>query len=69
MDEYDKALEILKTNCDANGIATGHVDDGQMFMFSRDFINDLVVQLNDSSKGHVLIFVQKNKPIPRESMS
>jgi precorrin-6B methylase 2 len=69
MDEYDKALEILKANCEAFGVSTANVSDGQVFMFSKEFIWDLVKQLNDSDKNHVLIFVQKSKPIPRESMS
>lgn len=63
------ALEILKANCAAFGVATANMQDGQIFMFSRDFIRDLVMQLNDSDKNHVLIFVQKSKPVPRESMS
>ena len=69
MDEYDEALELLKANTEAFGIATAKVDDGQIFMFSKDFIWDLVKRLNDGDKDKILIFVKKATTPPRESLS
>ena len=69
MDEYDEALQHLQDTVSVFGVATVKVDDGQIFMFSRDFIRDLVMKLNDGDKDKVLIFVKKSVKPTRESLS
>ena len=69
MDEYDDALELLKVNTEAFGVATVKVDDGQMFMFSREFILNLAKKIDGTEKDKVIIFVQSYKPPTRESLS
>lgn len=52
------AIEYLKTQCKLIGVASLRVDDGSMFMFSKETVEKMIKGMNDSGREEVLIFVK-----------
>lgn len=55
--DYLKALAYLKAQCSINGVAAIRFKDGQMFMFTRDTINNIVDQMDNKKSDEAIVFV------------
>ena len=64
-DNYDKfdsqqqiAIASLTSRCEAYGVATIKFNDGEMFMMSKTFIENLLEKATASELEQVIVFVR-----------
>lgn len=60
--DADVAIEFIKADCDKNGIGSVQVSDGNIFMFSSEFLERMLVLANDAEDKKVVIFVKHSEP-------
>jgi hypothetical protein len=51
----------LIDEADTNGIAVTSVSDGHVFVFSRDFINEMLRKINNTRIDRFVLFVKNPK--------
>ncbi len=52
------AMASLYSRCEAHGVATLKMRDGEMFMFSKKTITDLLSKMEASNQEQAIIFVK-----------
>jgi len=62
-DEYDEsdantALAYMKAQCQVNGVSAIKVEDGEMFMFSRQLVDQLIEKLDSTGQENIIVFVK-----------
>lgn len=57
-EQTNRALEIMRSRLSADGIAVLKVDDGTIFMFTRDKLHEMEAQMDAESKNEIILFVR-----------
>lgn len=58
-------LSHLRSQMEVSGFGAAKVDDGELFLFSRATVENMLKQIDEKGSDSALIFV-KNGPILRE---
>lgn len=61
------ALAHLHSQCKVHGVAAVKVDDGEMFMFSRETIELLKSKMDESGQEMAIIFVKTTNQTIQEN--
>lgn len=59
--DIEKGMASLRKNTALNGIGSLLVDDGQIFMFNKEFIQGLLVKMGDQEE--IVLFVQRGPSV------
>lgn len=54
----DKALQHLFSRVETDGVAAVKVKDGEVFLFSRKKVEDLLAAMDKNGENRCLVFVQ-----------
>lgn len=61
-DEQDRIMRQMLARLEIDGVATVNVSDGQIFMFSRKKINELIESMDESGQDRCMVMVRIAKP-------
>jgi hypothetical protein len=68
-DDYDIALSHLEAHVMAEGVGVLQVTDGQIFMFSREFLGDIMKKMDEENRERVVVFVKRGPILSKETLS
>jgi hypothetical protein len=56
--EYELAMSYIKGQLEVYGVACVKVQDGQVFAFRRDTVENLLAKMNDANHNEIIVFVK-----------